>query len=299
MPVGYVNFSPDDDDDSRNSNLKMAEYRANVIFGAAEIDDWFAREEPKTFELMPSEFIRWARRMRPENPQSTASAFSQWIYSLYSSADGSEDDRERGREAEQAIFEKRLTAYSSVDDHLLRSMNSDWELVHNGLHLEGDDRPNYFSISDLSVRGHSMRASPDLLYRNRKTSDVVIVEIKNSRMPLPTNLWPNIWAQLWCYSHIDIARSARNLTVIGEVWGEERRKPRIEEYDDEEDKLTDEEVRALSFSERFSYQCRQRRRRVVMLLPFLRLRASVRRNPRAPSYDRFFRTLFEIYSRGR
>ena len=212
------------------------------------------------FRLVPSEFIRHARKMRPERPDATVSAFASWLYSLYSNAYGDEEDRERGKALEPAIFERRKTAQGSVDDEYLRSIGSEWRLVHNGLHLPGQDAAAWFSIDHLRVNGEALRASPDLIYHHPGLNEVMIVEIKNSFMEIPSNLWPNLWGQLWCYSQLDIARSANRVTVIGEVWAERR-------------------------------QGRRREQRGGVYL-----RACERRDPRVPAYDRFFRTLFETYS---
>lgn len=103
-----------------------------------------------------------------------------------------------------------------------------------------------------------MRVSPDLVYRNRETREIFIVEIKNTWMNVPSNLWPNIWAQLWVYAQIPEVLEAPKVTVVGEVWGE-----------------------------RFL-----RKERLVSM------RACVKRDPRRPQFDRFFRELFEIYAHG-
>ncbi|KAA0576080.1 hypothetical protein FZ983_23705 [Azospirillum sp. B21] len=221
----------------------------------------------EAFAIVPSEFLRKAGHHPPRNAQATASAFSQWIYSLYAKAYGDDEDRESGKEMEKHILEERLRAISCIDNAYLKRSGSDWRLVHNGLHMDDEQRGGYFSIGALSVRGEPLRASPDLVYQNQKTSEVLIVEIKYSRLRLPTNLWPNIWGQLWCYSQFDMAVDAPRVTVIGEVWGGW-----------------------------WLRGCRGKGRfRETYQEPILTLRASVRRDPRAPAYDRFFRRLFDIY----
>ena len=83
------------------------------------------------------------------------------------------------------------------------------------------------------------------------------MEIKFTRQAITTNLWPNVWAQLWIYAQIPTAIAAPRVTVIGEIWGE--------------------------------WYAPEKKLRAVGL------RASVRRNPRERTYDRFFRMLFGIY----
>jgi hypothetical protein len=259
--------------------------RADALFGSVRVRDGFSRDgfrycpqdgdgprcknlwcecrsnNRKPFTLVPSKFIVRAKEMRPENPEATVSAFASWLYSLYSNACGDEQDRERGKAIEPAIFKFRKMAQGSVDNDYLRRIGSEWRLVHNGLHLPGQDRVPWFSINHLCVNGEPLRASPDLIYRHAGSNEVLIVEIKHSFMEIPSNLWPNLWGQLWCYSQLDIPRNANRVTVVGEVWGEST-----------------------------YWEGRGRRSD-----PFLHLLASERRDPRVPAYDRFFRTLFEIY----
>jgi hypothetical protein len=107
------------------------------------------------------------------------------------------------------------------------------------------------------VGGRALRVLPDLIFENTKTGARMIVEVKHSYMTIPTNLWSNIWGQLWCYSQITDIKSSPCVTVVGEVWGDKTYHRR---------------------GDRHVY-----------------LRASVRRDPRAAAFDQFFRILFDIY----
>lgn len=250
------------------NHLLNARERTQILFGKTLAHDPVSNGKysitnketsfKSTFRLVPSEFLRKARDLRPESPEPTASSFAQWIYSLYADADGNSRDREEGIAAEEHILGARRRAYTSTDGKVIRSEFPDWKLIHNGLHMGQRNAPEYYRVSDLTVGGVPVRASPDLIYKNQNLQEVIIVEIKHSRMEIPNNLWPNIWGQLWCYSQLEQVRNASRITVVGEVWGDAWTRSRDEE-------------------------------RVVCL------RASVRRNPRAAQYDRFFRALFDIY----
>jgi hypothetical protein len=271
-PSSWVSFDEQGSSREKFWLQNSIQCRADVLFGSVRVQDGFdfSRNRGRgysgrqPFKIVPSEFIRHARRMRPEKPEATVSAFASWLYSLYSNAYGDEEDRERGKALEPAIFKRRKMAQGSVNDGYLRSIGSEWRLVHNGLHLPGQDGVAWFSIDHLRVNGEALRASPDLIYRHPRFNEVMIVEIKHSFMQIPSNLWPNLWGQLWCYSQLDIARSANRVTVVGEVWGE-----------------------GISWGKRGKHLYSENT---------LYLRASERRDPRVPAYDRFFRTLFEIYS---
>lgn len=243
---------------------RSAEERTKVLFGSTLCNDRMkngkftyrqANSLGSPFHLIPSKFLTKAQDLRPSNPEPNASSFAQWLYSLYADAYGSETDREEGKAAEEHILAARRSAYVTTDPKAMQTDFSDWRLMHNGLGSSRNNIPRFFTIDDLKVRGEPLRAAPDLLYRNQKSGEVLIVEIKNSRMTIPCNLWPNIWGQLWCYAQIDQVRAASKVTVVGEVWA---------------DTWSDDT-------------------RIVIL------RASVRRDPRAASYDHFFRSLFNIY----
>lgn len=267
----------------------MADQRMRALFDDIEVNDRYEtsrrvyrestsvkgmvweRYRPSTsgpFEIQPSNFLSKARELRPEYPEATASGFASWVYSLYGRPGNDEDALKRGIEAEKLIFELlgsrdhvgSREVWTLANGKALQRRGDGWKLVHQGIHLNSDTVP-FFELEGLQVRGQPLRASPDLVFRNQITGQVLVVEIKLSRQSLPSNLWPNIWAQLWCYSQIPIAKNAPQVTVTGEVWGENT--------------------------------WRGSRRHAAAHL--LYLRAVVRRDPRAPSYDLFFRQLFEIY----
>lgn len=239
--------------------------RTRILFGETLCDfeasngwaDLDGARKVGAFQLVPTNFIEKAERRRPRDPEPTASGFSQWLYSLYSDAYGKDEDKARGKFAEQEIFAERSKAFSATDYQTMRKRFPGWRLKHNGMNTGKDVRPRYFEIKELSVGGRALRVLPDLIFENTNTGARIIVEVKHSYMTIPTNLWPNIWGQLWCYSQMTDIKSSPSVTVVGEVWGDK----------------TDHH-----YGERHVY-----------------LRASVRRDPRAAAFDQFFRILFDIY----
>ncbi|SAK89193.1 hypothetical protein AWB80_06251 [Caballeronia pedi] len=288
---------------SYGKNRQAIEKRVAAIFTPTEIADCWTKlrsnegegnttpsallyEPPQRFQIDPRQFIARARLSKPADLEPTASGFAQWVYSLYSSVHGDVSDLERGIETERGVgsgldefleadaddrIEKieqrgayRRKKLCDLGDELVGPRLADWELVHSGLHLQGEVTP-WFNVADLCVGNEPLRTSPDLLFKNSLSGEVIVVEIKRSVMEIPSNLWPNIWAQLWCCAQIPLVREASRVTVVGEVWGEKW----IRES-----------------------------RRDPPAFPHLFMRASVRRDPRAPKYDIFFRKLFTIYAGG-
>ena len=273
-----VEFWPGHSEEAELKNAIAINDRRAVLFDSAPvadpIDHWVPngdpifpkRLEPAPFKLVPSEFIALAKRRAPQHPPPTASAFSAWLYSLYSSARGDDDDRERGKLTEKAVLDRRRAITRSNDSEHLRECMSDWTLSYSGIGEISDRVEPFLEIEHLRVNGSPLRVSPDLLYYNAKASKFAIVEIKHTRMPIPTNLWPNIWGQLWCYAQIRKVGEAASVSVIGEVWGDR-------------------------WTPRYRSMGEGRRGGEHLIV----LRASVMRDPRERAFDTFFRTLFEIY----
>lgn len=253
-----------DDVEVVDSYITRPRARRLITLGARQrVTD--VKQHPEPFKLMPSEFLKRARAMAPQDSEPTASAFASWVYSLYGVPGTNEEDLQRGIEGEKLLsrfgedsrFDSRQ-GWIGATPSRLASRGDGWRLVHQGLHLT--EKPlTCFEVDTLRVNGTPMRMSPDLVYRNQRTGEVRIIEIKLSRLPLPINLWPNVWAQLWCYSHIPLALNAPEVVVAGEVWGD--------------------------WMSRINHD----------LVRFMGLRSVVRRDPKSPSYDRFFRELFKIY----
>lgn len=256
-----------DDMEVVDSYVTRPRARRTFTLGASK---WGAdvKQDPEPFKLVPSEFLKRARAMTPQEPEPTASAFASWVYGLYGVPGTNDEDLQRGIEGEKLLsrfgedtrFDSRH-GWIGATPSSLAARGDGWRLVHQGLHLT--EKPlTCFEVDALRVNGTPMRLSPDLVYRNQQSGQVRIIEIKLSRLPVPTNLWPNVWAQLWCYSHIPLALSAPEVVVAGEVWGDWMSRITKDRY----------------------------------LVRFMGLRSVVRRDPRATSYDRFFRELFNIYS---
>ncbi len=254
--------------DAKRSRIRHpheSEARTRILFGETLCDfeasngwaDKTGAFKSGPFQIAPTKFIDNAREHRPQRPEPTASGFSQWLYSLYSTAHGKEEDMKRGKSAEQDIQAMRRKAFVSTNAETMRRSFPGWRLKHNGMSDQEKGKRRYFEVNGLVVSGQALRVLPDLVYENTLTGALIIVEVKHSYMTIPINLWPNIWGQLWCYSQMPDAIASPSVTVVGEVWG-------------------DKYYRHNDF-------------------PYVYLRASVRRDPRAPAFDRFFRCLFDIY----
>jgi hypothetical protein len=90
-----------------------------------------------------------------------------------------------------------------------------WKLEHDGIRGQFDGA---FDISTLRIGGEGLLGVPDLVFRERRTNRIAIVELKVSPAELPSDGWPNLRAQLWAYARIDRWMNAPEIILAGEVW---------------------------------------------------------------------------------
>lgn len=85
-------------------------------------------------------------------------------------------------------------------------MDTGWEWIYG----KPGHETEILEASRLLVGGEALRCKPDAVLRHRVT--IMIIERKATFIPrekIPAGGWPNIKAQLWCYSWIDRWQDAR------------------------------------------------------------------------------------------
>lgn len=135
------------------------------------------------------------------------------------------------------------------------------QLLHCGIgEPQNESGHPVFTIPASTIDGVPLRGCPDLAFRDDVSNVIALLEVKFTLRIVPRNLWPNVWAQLWAYSKIPQFAASQSITAVGEVWGDN-----------------------LGSWSRDN------------LASAFYLRHCVRRDPRAPAYDGFFRELFQLY----
>ena len=143
--------------------------------------------------------------------KNTVTHFTEWLMSLYLSSPNPRA-LQRGK-----IVERNVAKLAKP------SMHSDWELIYAD---PLDEKPTPLKISGLLVNDKPIWGSPNLVYKNKVTQEILIVERKATEYPVPSDGWPNLRAQLWAYSNIDRWKDFDKITLIGEVWGMHEEMPR-------------------------------------------------------------------------
>lgn len=81
-------------------------------------------------------------------------------------------------------------------------------------------------IGALAIRGMPMTGRPDLVLREKGTGRILVIELKTSACAVPSDGWPNMAAQLWAYSKIDLFKKAPAIVLCSEVWSCDETNPR-------------------------------------------------------------------------
>ena len=140
--------------------------------------------------------------------------FSGWVFDLcFPRRRRSTFALKMGKETEERLLQRHRAR------RLLRlpeptPQSRDWEILFRDPLTE----VNPFRISALTVGGRALYGVPDIVYRNKKSGEIMIVEIKASSAEVPADGWPNLRAQLWCYGLIDDWRDAPKITLVAQVW---------------------------------------------------------------------------------
>lgn len=144
----------------------------------------------------------------PLPPRVRVTDFSKWIFDLY----------DPGPRAEQLEAGQRIEA--AVDTLYIRQNSTvyianGWQLLYRD---PLDETVKPLKISALQVADQPLWGRPDIVFRNRSTGDIIVVERKASQRRMPSDSWPNARAQLWCYAQADLFIDAPRITMVAEAW---------------------------------------------------------------------------------
>lgn len=146
-----------------------------------------------------------AKNCAPKKIGRTVTDFTDWIFRMYV-PEKDYGSLVRGQLLEREIAARRIPV----------PIHSRWKLIFSGM---SDGNSPALAISKLTINGVPLRGKPDLVFREKGTKRILIVEVKTSEADIPANGWPNMRAQLWAYSKIDLWSDADEILLAGEVWG--------------------------------------------------------------------------------
>lgn len=160
-----------------------------------------------------------ARAKPPQAPIPTASAFGSWIINLNYPREATSSTglmrRQRmliGSIGERLIEEYKLWAREAASVRTMELFYAD--------PLDGSKEA--FRSSKLLLDGKPITGKPDVVLKDPADGGIVlIVERKLTTLfpsRIPPGCWPNVPAQLWCYSWMDEWEDASEVILRAEVW---------------------------------------------------------------------------------
>ena len=184
-------------------------WKRDLVKVQADYKRWQSLLEPGSCGRFPFRFnlaklARLGQYFQPKETGRTVTAFTDWIFRLY------KPQRDyvalkRGAHFEREIARKRVRY----------PQHTGWKLIYDG--MNGSEE-HALPISELAINGAPIYGKPDLVFREKKTGRIMILEIKVSERDIPSDGWPNLQAQLWAYSKIDMWKDAPEILLVSEVW---------------------------------------------------------------------------------
>jgi len=161
---------------------------------------YFPKDSPKRGTV--SDFQEWVWAKHDKKMQ-------EWLWyrqhpEMRSGRRQEEDKENLFRMAYSKLHHDKVRIASNVLQEIQRIniQKSPWKVVYKDIH---DDKPknNSLNSKSLYVDDNPLRGCPDIVFENQISREILIVETKIIFVPLdmiPEETYPNIRAQLWCYS---------------------------------------------------------------------------------------------------
>lgn len=191
----------------------VEEWKLNLRKGWNDARRWDALLTPTTepsalgrYRHKHNDLLRLARQLPRTKPVGNrVTDFTSWIYSLYTPPP-THNQLQVGKNIEREIAKSMIDAPASEN----------WELIFEDP-LDGS--ASVYEISSLKIHEQPLIGIPDLVFREKRSGKILILERKVSNADIPSDGWPNLKAQLWCYGQIDAFINAPSVLLVGEVWG--------------------------------------------------------------------------------
>jgi len=177
---------------------------------------------------MSTSSSHWLQRARlPKKAVPTASAFADWVfqesrnYSVQKN-EGKLEGTYRSLRLQLGTVTHRhielFLMFKWTQEFLESRDPSDWVLVFadNKHHPE-----RIFEATTLRIGEQPLRCVPDVVLKNVRQNIYLVIERKTTFVPepnIPIEGWPNVEAQLWCYSWIDDWKNAEEVLLVGQLW---------------------------------------------------------------------------------
>jgi len=175
-------------------------------------------------QLFPHMYIDLENITPQRDPSNTASAFAKWVYDIHHPRERTDSEYENNKEEKRKergiLSHRRINLFfdlRSTKKYLDNADRSQWDLDYRD---ESPESP-ILKCSSLKIGDKPMRCKPDVVLKHKNTGSILIIEHKTTYISidrLPEDGWPNVQAQLWCYSWIDKYLEAPDVQLFGWIW---------------------------------------------------------------------------------
>jgi len=160
----------------------------------------------------------------PVNPDPLASKFADWVY------ENSNTNSKKIKlpwESKHHLMKLGKIAHEDIDlffslkwaqEKLKEGTASDWKIIFTDRKAKNG---KIFHANSLQINGESMRCVPDAVLEHKYKNKILIIERKTTYVPspkIPVDGWPNVQAQLWCYSWIDDWLDFDEVILVSQLW---------------------------------------------------------------------------------
>jgi hypothetical protein len=169
---------------------------------------------------IPERDIQKLKNNKQPRGGNTVTDFTSWIYDSIIPERNYSQNIKDGKEGEKRVYEEIVDNIDKSDDYFRRHykgfLDNDWILEYEDL---SDEKKKTYKISRLKFNNNPIFGKPDIVYRNRKTNDRIIIEVKSTNYytNIPFGGWYNLQCQLWSYSHIDEFKDSNNIFLMGDI----------------------------------------------------------------------------------
>ena len=156
--------------------------------------------------------------------RATASGFADWVFRethphYIDSRKDKASRRERLARGKRTHLDIELfLRHEWTKSYFGKNRDAGWSLYF----CDNKQHPDrIFEASNLTIDDQPLKCVPDLVLVEDRSAEVLIIERKTTfvdEIRIPKAGWPNVEAQLWCYSHIDEFSDAPKVHLVGQLW---------------------------------------------------------------------------------
>ena len=210
--------------DGKSSPKVLTEALANT-YKRLYVSDSHDQNRRLPYRKTTDNILSASGRVPAAQNKPNVSSFSGWVFSTYAANKLSPLELDQRTEDEFQIDAARKSVREAsrkqelnklCENYIEEVEPAGWRVIYKHF---GSYEADALKISALELKdGSCMFGKPDLVFYHKKTKKFLIVEIKSTNAPVPSDGWPNLRAQLWAYSKADYFKEGSEIMLRAEVY---------------------------------------------------------------------------------